>query len=75
MKIIGQLQSVEIPMLDLEYEVRKTSTNKLSIYLTKESYRRLLGSIMILGLSLEDLGPVENINNNNNNPPQEIEIS
>jgi len=30
---------------------------------------------MILGLSLEDLGPVENINNNNNNPPQEIEIS
>ncbi len=71
MKIIGSLKSIDVPQVDLDYEVRVSSKGKLSLYLTKESYRRLLGSVMLMGLNLEDLGPVENLAA----PQQEIEIS
>lgn len=73
MKITGSLKSVEIAPIDLEYEVRHSTTGKLSLYLSRDSYRKLLGSIMILGLSLEDLGPIEA--ETQQQPQQEIEIS
>lgn len=71
MKIIGSIKTIKIDQIDLDYEVRLTSKGKLAMYLTKESYRRLLGSVMLAGLSLEDLGPVDDLAA----PQQEIEIS
>jgi len=72
MKIKGSLQTIEIATIDLEYEVRHSTSGKLSLYLSKNSYRKLLGAIMLQGLALEDLGVIES---EQNTPQQEIEIS
>lgn len=73
MKIIGANKTIEIQHFDLEYEVRhSTSSGKLSLYLSKSSYRKILGAVMLQGFSLEDLGALEE---NNISPQQDIEIS